>query len=375
MEAMSAAQLLDLLLDRRVAIPAIVVREGKIASWNAAAHELLGGDVGRPIETLFDAGSRRKLAEAMAAAPASCEVQLRPRGGEPVPARVAAVPLGPGGHLILVAGIAPEYSQPMAKQLLAANDQLANLARDLARQSAELEAARTRFESLADLREHFVSMLAHDVRGALQGIVLNVEAIAHAEASGATEKLHKALQRIRGNAKRVVELIEKVLETARTETGRITLDARPISLRTVARETLEIYAPIAEADGIGLELVDRAGDELVSGDRVRLGQALGNLVENALRHSPARGLVTLELSATPQVVRIAVCDQGPGIPPELRERIFERFVRGRGRGGSLGLGLYVARQLVELHHGRIFVEDVAPHGASFVIEIPRSRTD
>lgn len=372
MEAVSDAPLLDLLLDRRVAIPAIVVREGMIASWNAAAAELLGGDLGRPIETLFDEGSRRKLAEAMAAAPASCEVQVRPRGNEPVPARVAVVPLGPGGHLILVAGIAPAYSEPMAKQLLFANDQLANLTRELARQSAELEAARTRFESLADLREHFVSMLAHDVRGALQGIVLNVEVIAHAETS---EKQHKALQRIRGNASRIVELVEKVLETARTQTGRITLDARPISLRTIARETIEVYAPIADADGIRLELVDRAGDELVSGDRVRLGQVLGNLLENALRHSPARGIVTLELSATPQVVRLAVRDQGPGIPPELRERIFERFVRGPGTSGSLGLGLHVARQLVELHHGRIYVEDVAPHGAALVIELPRSRPD
>ena len=375
MEAMSDAQLLDLLLDRRIAIPAIVVRDGRIASWNAAAHELLGGDVGRPVEALFDAGSRRKLAEAMAAAPASCEVQVRPRGNEAVPARVAAVPLGPTDHLLLVAGIAPEYSELMARQLLVANDHLATLTRDLARQSVELEAARTRFESLAELREHFVSMLAHDVRGALQGIVLNAEVIGHAEASGATETLHKALQRIRGNATRVVELVEKVLETARTETGRITLDARPLSLRAVARETIEIYAPIADAESIRLELVDHAGDALVPGDRVRLGQVLGNLVENALRHSPARGIVTLELSATPEVVRLAVRDQGPGIPPELRERIFERFVRGRGTGGSLGLGLYVARQLVELHHGRILVEDVAPHGASLVIEIPRSRTD
>jgi hypothetical protein len=80
--------------------------------------------------------------------------------------RLAAVPLAPDTRLVLVAQIGVVYSEPMAQQLLRANNRLANLTRELARQSAELDAARTRFESLADLREHFVSMLAHDLRGA-----------------------------------------------------------------------------------------------------------------------------------------------------------------------------------------------------------------
>ncbi len=373
---MSDIDVVQLLLDPRVAIPVIVVRDGTIVSSNEAARALFEGGVDQPIEALFTADSRRKLTEALAAAPASCEVQAQRGGRDPEAMRLAAVPLGPDARLLLVVRTGVEYSEPMARQLLQANNHLANLTRELSHRSAELDAARTRFESLADLREHFVSMLAHDVRGALQGIMVNTEVMEIAGASGSTELWSKTLGRIHRSATWVMELVEKVLEAARTETGRMMLDARPVSIRTVAHDAVEIYAPIADRAGVGLELVDRLGDAAVSADRVRFAQVVGNLIENAIRHSPSGGTVTVELSATAQVVRLAVRDQGPGIPVELRERLFERFVQGTGKGsgrtGSLGLGLYVAHELVKLHAGRILVEDVAPHGSALIVELPRS---
>ncbi|HEX8111260.1 MAG TPA: HAMP domain-containing sensor histidine kinase, partial [Kofleriaceae bacterium] len=361
-----------LLLDRRVAIPVLVVRDGIIASSNEAARELLDGDVDQFIEALFTADSRSKLTGALAAAPASCEVQAQRGGRDPQPVRLVALPLGPDTRLVLVAHSGAEYSEAMAQQLLQANNHLANLTRELSRQSAEIQAARTRFESLADLREHFVSMLAHEVRGGLQGIALSLEVMERADASRSTELWNQARGRIHRSAAQVVELIEKVLEAARTESGRVILDARPVSIRAIARDALEIYTPIADRAGVGLELVDRLGDAVVAADRVRFGQVVGNLIENAIRHSPSAGTVTVELSATAQVVDLAVRDQGPGIPVELRERLFERFIQGTGKSGSLGLGLYVAHELVMLHGGRIRIEDVAPHGAALIVELPRS---
>lgn len=372
MEAVTGAEVVERLLDRRVAVPVIVVRDGIIASINEAARELIDGDVGHSVEALFVADSRSKVTAALAAAPASCEVQARRSGTDPELVRLAVVPLGPDTRLILVAHIGVEYPAPTAQELLAVNNHLANLTRELSRQSAEIAAARARFESLADLREQFISMLAHDVRGALHGIVLSAAALERGAARTAAAPWRQALARIQRTATRVVELVEKVLETARTETGRITLDARPVSLAAVARDALDIYAPIAEHAGVGLALVDRLGDAVVAADRVRFGQVVGNLLENALRHSPPGGTVTLELSATAAVVHLAVCDQGPGIPAELRERLFERFVQGTGPSGSLGLGLYVAHELVKLHGGRILIEDVAPHGAALIVELPRS---
>lgn len=372
MEAVSDVDVVGLLLDPRVAIPVLVVRDGIIASSNDAARALLGGDVDQPIEALFTAGSRDKLAAALAAAPASCEVQARSGGRDPQVVRLAAVPLGPDTRLVLAVQTGVEYSESMAQQLLEANNHLANLTRELSRQSAEIQAARTRFESLADLREHFVSMLAHDVRGALHGIALSLEVLERADASRSAELWNQVRARIQRSTNRVMELVEKVLEAARTESGRIILDAGPVSIRAVARDMIEIYAPIADRAGVGLDLVDQLGDALISADRVRFGQVVGNLIENAIRHSPSAGTVTVELSATAQVVRLAVRDQGPGIPVELRERLFERFVQGGGRSGSLGLGLYVAHELVKLHGGRIVIEDVVPHGAALIVELPRA---
>ncbi len=368
---MSDVDVVGLLLDPRVAIPVLVVRDGIVASSNEAARALLGGDVDQPIEALFTAGSRSKLTGALAAAPASCEVQVCRGGRDPQVVRLAAVPLGPDTRLVLAVQTGVEYSESMAQQLLEANNHLANLTRELSRQSAEIQAARTRFESLADLREHFVSMLAHDVRGALQGIALSLEVLERADASRSTELWNQTRGRIHRSATRVMELVEKVLEAARTEAGRVILDAQPVSIRAIARDAIEIYTPIADRAGIGLELVDQLDDALISADRVRFGQVVGNLIENAIRHSPSAGTVTVELSATAQVVRLAVRDQGPGIPVELRERLFDRFVQGTGTAGSLGLGLYVAHELVKLHGGRIVIEDVVPHGAALIVELPR----
>jgi two-component system sensor histidine kinase BaeS len=372
MEAVSDRELLPLLLDPRGSIPAIVVRDGVISSCSDAARDVLEGDVGRPVDSLFDSGSRAKLAAALSQAPTFCEVQARRREGEPSAMRLAIIPLGMGEHLLLVLRATAEYSERMTQQLLAANDRLANLTRELARQSAELEAARSRFESLANLREHFVSMLAHDVRGALQGIMLSAAAIDQTDPAGSTDLVREAVERIRRGAKRIDDLVGSVLEAARTETGRIVLEVRPISLRAIADEAIDLYAPVAQRAGVELALVDRTSDALVSGDRVRLGQVVGNLIENAIRHCPRGATVTVRVEETPAKVRIVVTDQGRGVPSELRDRVFERFVQGSGTSGSLGLGLFVARQLVELHGGRIYLDDVVPHGAAFTIELPRT---
>ncbi len=362
--------LLDLLLDTTPGLVALVVRDGLVVRRSEAAAELLRAERGQPVDRLFDPASQRKLAAAMTASPTSCDLQAQ-TADELVAVRVALIPLGPDEHLILLARIAAEYAETMAGQLLAANDHLANLTRDLARQSAELEAARRRFESLADLREHFISMLAHDVRGALQSVLLGSEAIESAEGD-APMVVRRSLERIRRSAMRITELVGRVLDAARTESGRMVLEAQPVAMRAVVNEAVDLYAPIAERAGLALELNDHAQADQVCGDRVRLGQVTANLIENAVRHSPRNSTVTVELSSDAQAVRVAVRDRGPGIPLELRDRIFERFVQGPGAGGSLGLGLYVAHQVVELHHGRIFVEDVVPHGAALIVELPRA---
>ena len=368
MEAITDLVLLDRLLDTP-GIVAIVVRDGRVVRRSETAGELLHAEHGQLVERSFDPGSRRKLADATTASPTSCELQAR-IAGEIVTVRVAMIPLAATEHLMLLVRIGAEYAEVMASEMLAANDHLANLTRELARRSAELDAARRRSESLAELREHFISMLAHDVRGALQSVLLGGEAIERAGTD--VPAVGRSVELIRRSAMRITELVDTVLAAARTESGRMVLDARPVAMREVVTDAVELYGPIAERGGIRLELIDRAMADRVSGDRVRLGQVTGNLVENAIRHAPHGSAITVELSSDVRVFRFAVRDRGPGIPPELRERIFDRFVQGAASGGSLGLGLYVADQIVRLHHGRIFVDDVGPPGAALVVELPLS---
>jgi signal transduction histidine kinase len=211
-------------------------------------------------------------------------------------------------------------------------------------------------------------MLAHDVRGALQSILLNAEVIG---VEGPSAPAQAVLARTQRSARWIDELVAKVLEAARTESGRIVLDRRPVSITAIARAAIELHESSAAAARGRIELVDHTGELTVMADRVRLERVVGNLLENAIRHSPAGITITVEAMATPSHVRIAVRDQGPGIPAELRPRLFERFVQGTTKSGSVGLGLYIARQLVELHGGHIVIEDVVPHGTTMIVELPR----
>lgn len=368
---MTEPMVVDGLFAPAAALPVFAIREGRIVRCSPAARDLFHAEAGQPFEALFDERSLSKLAAAVRSAPSSCEVQVY-TGDTLTAVRLSIAPGSGDEHLVFVTQVGAGYTEELARRILAANDHLANLTRDLARQSADLDAARRRFESLAELREQFISMLAHDVRGGLSSVLLSAEAVARASARDPSSINHRALERIERSSRRVLDLVEKVLEIARTDSGKIELDVRPVSLRTLVHDTIELYEPIAERSGQRLELVDRGGDDVVPGDRVRLGQVIGNVVENAMRHSPRGGTVTVELAERAGVSRVVIRDEGEGIPPELRERIFDRFVQGAQTRGSLGLGLYIARQVVEQHHGRIFVDDEPRRGAAFVIELPRA---
>jgi signal transduction histidine kinase len=363
-------ELLDLLLDRTPTIMAMTIRDRTVVRASQGARDVLHVEPGQPLDPVFDERSRRKLADALRDTPATCELQALVKN-RLIPVRVAVLPIDGGEHLVLVGRVGVEYAEALTRQLLAANDHLANVTRELGRQTAELDAARRRFEGLAELREHFVSMLAHDVRGALQSVVLANDRLERDFQSGHPGQVMALIDRTRHNTRRILELVDKVLEAARTEAGQITIDAKPVALGGVVRDAVETYRSLAESREIELAVVEPSGADVVSGDRVRLGQVAGNLIENAIRHSPPGTTVTIETMPRPGAVRVAVRDQGPGIPLALRDRIFERFVQGPDTGGSLGLGLYVARKLVELHHGQIFVESIAPHGAALVIDLPR----
>jgi two-component system sensor histidine kinase BaeS len=164
-------------------------------------------------------------------------------------------------------------------------------------------------------------------------------------------------------------MVDELLLLARADSGAVELERRPLDLADVAADAMAPLAKLAGERGVSLALDPEPAPAI--GDATRLGQVVGILVDNAVRHSPAGGVVTVRTRAERDGVRLAVEDEGPGIRREDVEHVFDRFWRAPGAPeGGTGLGLAIARWVVQRHGGEIRVDDVAPHGARFTVRLP-----
>lgn len=179
-----------------------------------------------------------------------------------------------------------------------------------------------------------------------------------------------------GEADRLGRLVEDLLALAASEQGALAIETAPVDVVELVRTAVRRVRPLAEDRGLQLTGPDAAAAAIpVDGDADRLLQVLMILIDNALRHSPAGGTVSVVAArSSHKQARVEVLDQGPGVPPAMREKIFEPFARmpasrSRADAGS-GLGLAIARRLAELHEGGLRVEDGPDGGACFVLELP-----
>jgi signal transduction histidine kinase len=219
------------------------------------------------------------------------------------------------------------------------------------------------------MRRDLVANVSHELRtpiGALRAVVENlVDGVATPE----PETLASMLQQV----ERLGTLVEQLLDLSKLESGAAPLERSPLEAHALLDRAVRDWR--AQARGHGVEFgvsVDPPSLRL-TGDRERLHQVLTNLVGNAVRHSPERGCVRLLARGRNGSVRIEVVDEGPGIEPGDTERVFERFYRSdraRASDGGAGLGLAIARWIVELHGGRISAEPADPHGCRIVVELP-----
>jgi len=218
----------------------------------------------------------------------------------------------------------------------------------------------------------FSADVAHELRTPVNRLLhlTEVALLDERDAAGRAD----ALVAVRDTAEEMRRLIEQLLLLARGEEGRLPLHLEAADLGALAAGLVELYAPVADASGQALEIaVDPAASLHLRADTALLQRALGNLLENALRHTPRGGTIRVTLLGEPRSLRVMVNDSGPGIPRAQRERVFERFVRldaARSGGGS-GLGLAIARMIARLHGGEIAVEDSPLGGASLQIRFAR----
>lgn len=223
------------------------------------------------------------------------------------------------------------------------------------------------------VRRHrsFLAAASHDLRTPLAALEAELELADDVRVS--PDELRAALRAARGDAARLADLADDLLELVAAEaTGRPLLRA-PIVVSELTESVMRRLQPLARAGGI--DLTADASDAVVNLDRVRAEQAVGNLVANAIAHAPRGSAVELvaqvgSAEASP-VLEVEVLDRGPGVPQEEQKLIFEPFHRGVGaRGGGAGLGLATARAAAEAHSGQIGVDNRPGGGARFWLRFP-----
>jgi two-component system, OmpR family, sensor kinase len=217
--------------------------------------------------------------------------------------------------------------------------------------------------------DELITILAHDLRNHLTPLAARAHLVRRrAEREGHPLYLRDA-QQLEHSLERLDRLIGELLDTARLEQGIFSLNLQPVDLVALVRETTTAVAP---AEG----LVDvRADDEEIPvwADPARVRQVLENLAANAFKYQPPQVPIVVEVgrkdSADGPRATVAVCDQGPGVPPEMVPRLFERFAAGSESSG-LGLGLYLARRIAEAHAGTLTVDSRPGFGARFLLSLP-----
>jgi PAS domain S-box-containing protein len=257
---------------------------------------------------------------------------------------------------------------PLAEELAGR----ASLAIDNAKLYTEQVEARRKVEDLSRLKDEFLSIASHELRTPVTSIKgytqLAKTLIREHDLSTSEEYLDVALDQI----DRMSRLILELLDVSRIETGRLEMRREPIQWSTFVRDVVHRHHTAVSDRRFHLNVPD--GKNIVIGDRDRLEQVLGNLLENAVKYSPDGSEIFVTVEDRGDQIVTSVSDRGMGIPPDELNQVFERFHRGRQVSstnfGGLGLGLYIAKQIVERHGGTIWVESKEGTGTTFYFSLP-----
>jgi signal transduction histidine kinase len=220
----------------------------------------------------------------------------------------------------------------------------------------------------AAAREEVLKIVSHDLRNPLSTIGMAAELILE-QPDAATQA--RSVSIIRRTSDRMNRMVQDLLDVAKLETGRLAIEVEDVTVQALVDEAVETLGPLAAEQELTLTTVLAPDLPLVCVDRGRVLQVLSNLIGNAMKFTPAGGSITIHAQPDIGAVRLAVRDTGPGIPPDQMQRIFGRFWQAKpsDRRG-LGLGLTIARSIVEAHGGRIGAESQPGEGAEFWFTLP-----
>lgn len=234
----------------------------------------------------------------------------------------------------------------------------------------------TRFKNLDRMKSEFIATVSHELRTPLTSINMAVDIMSQEVLGKINEHQRDMLATAKDDCERLTKLVKELLDMSRLESGKYELKRERINLRSLVEEALKPLRLQFREKGIRLETEIPADTPEVPGDHRQLSWVVANLVSNALRYTPADGTVTVHSDLMSDCVRVSVKDSGRGIPPDAVEVIFDKFVQIKqstdATPGSVGLGLAIAKEVVEAHGGKIWVESSVGRGSTFFFTIPRS---
>ncbi|HZZ85548.1 MAG TPA: ATP-binding protein [Anaeromyxobacteraceae bacterium] len=229
----------------------------------------------------------------------------------------------------------------------------------------------TRLMRFDELKNDLVATVAHEFRTPITSLRMAIHLCAEEVVGPLTDKQADLLQAAREDCERLQSIVDDLLDLSRIQAGRIELHRKPVPAAALLEEAARALRQAAQAAELSLQAESPEPSPQVSADPERVQLILGNLVSNAVRYTPAGGSITLSVAVEGAVARFAVKDTGAGVPREYQERIFEKFFRVPGdRSGGVGLGLYIAREIVQAHGGQMGVESAPEHGATFWFTLP-----
>jgi signal transduction histidine kinase len=231
----------------------------------------------------------------------------------------------------------------------------------------------TRFREAEELKSTFISVISHELKTPVALIKGYVGTLRREDANWDREIVKDSLAVIEEEADRLTGLIENLLDASRLQAGGLSISPSDVSLKAVAERIAKRFQTQSSIHTINVDFPDNF--PIVTGDETRLEQVLSNLISNGIKYSPQGGEIRITGQVRPTQVIICVSDDGPGVAPEDIPHIFDRFYRSsnakRTTKGA-GLGLYLARAVIEAHGGRIWVDPRPGNGARICFSIPRS---
>lgn len=290
------------------------------------------------------------------------EYRITARSGETRWIRDRRFCLGDGaGPTVHIGGIAEDVTERKQREI------------DIEELLGREREARAQAEAAASSKDEFVAVVTHELRSPLNAIRGWAHVLRHSGSLSATQV--KALDAIDRNTQAQAHLVDDLLDSQRILCGKLELELQRAPLATVLDEAAEAVQPSADLKRIRLEVSHDPGVGIVRADTERLRQAVVKLLSNAVKFTPEDGIITLRSRRGAESLRIEVRDTGVGLEPAQLPFVFDRFQQADSsstrRASGLGLGLTLARQLVELHGGRIGVDSAGPgKGTTFTIELP-----